>query len=139
MTNLYINEEPSALSGPWWFNDTAVSATEESEPQEALFRIEFERAEHLELHLAAANYYQFWLNGEWMGYGPAQAPHGKLSVDTCALPWKLVAEVTPDHKFEFYFAASVNDNDQGERKFQLNFPSSFNFGNKDSFQQVLLR
>ena len=92
MTNLYINEEPSALSGPWWFNDTAVSATEESEPQEALFRIEFERAEHLELHLAAANYYQFWLNGEWMGYGPAQAPHGKLSVDTWALPVAKLAD-----------------------------------------------
>ena len=58
---------------------------------------------------------------------------------TVALPWKLVAEITPDQKFEFYFAASVNDNDEGERKFQLNFPSSFNFGNKDSFQQVLVR
>lgn len=81
-----INKESLALSGPWWFNDTAVSANEESAPQEALFRIEFEQAEHLELHLAAANFYQFWLNGKWMGYGPAQTSHGKLSIDTWALP-----------------------------------------------------
>ena len=80
-----INKEV-VLSGPWWSNDAAISTTEESPPQEALFRIEFERADNLELHLAAANYYQFWLNGEWMGHGPAQAPHGRLTVDTFFLP-----------------------------------------------------
>lgn len=74
------------LSGPWWSNDTTVSTTEESAPQEAFFLVEFERADDLEFHLAASNYYQFWLNGEWMGYGPAQAPHNKLYIDRVKLP-----------------------------------------------------
>jgi alpha-L-rhamnosidase len=85
MTINNINKE-LVISGPWWTNDTPVSTTEESAPQETFFRIEFERADDLEFHLAAANYYQFWLNGEWMGYGPAQAPHNKLNIDTFALP-----------------------------------------------------
>ena len=71
-------------------------------------------------------------------FGRDQAK-GSGWIMTVALPWKLFREITPDQKFEFNFAASVNDNDQGERKYQLNFPSSFNFRNKHSFQRVLVR
>src|ERR1700678_4027305 len=77
------------ITGPWWWNDFAVDPEKEQPPQEAFFQIEFSRANDLKLHLAASDFYQFWLNGRWMGCGPARASHGRLTVDA----WELSQEV----------------------------------------------
>lgn len=74
------------LSGPWWTNDGALESQQEYPPQEALFRVEFASTGSAQLQLAAQNYYQVWLNGVWLGYGPARASHGRLTVDTWSLP-----------------------------------------------------
>ena len=74
------------LSGPWWTNDKVCDAETEYPPQEAFFRIEFSGSDAAELQLAAANFYQVWLNGTWLAYGPARASHGRLTVDTWVLP-----------------------------------------------------
>lgn len=74
------------LSGPWWHEAAAVPAEQEQPPQEALFRAEFKGGGAARLQVAAQNFYQCWLNGHWLGYGPARAPHGRLTVDEWELP-----------------------------------------------------
>ncbi len=78
----------SNLTGPWWTNNDAVNPEAEHPPQEAFFRVEFSGSGPARLHVAAQNFYQCWLNGRWLGFGPARAPHGRLTVDE----WELPAE-----------------------------------------------
>lgn len=72
----------AALSGPWWIDDAPFRAGREAPAQEALFRISFTGSGALRLRLAAGDYYQAWLNGSWLGSGPARAEHGALVIDT---------------------------------------------------------
>jgi alpha-L-rhamnosidase len=76
----------SGLSGPWWTTDTAFDPEAEYRPEEAFFRIEFGPAPEAKFRLATGGFYQFWLNGTWIGNGPARAPHGRLTVDDWDLP-----------------------------------------------------
>ena len=80
------NEKMNRLSGPWWINNDAIDPDKEEKPQEAFFRVEFEADKETVLKIAAQNFYQFWLDGAWMGYGPARASHGRLTVDAWRLP-----------------------------------------------------
>jgi alpha-L-rhamnosidase len=74
------------LNGPWWLNDSPVDAETEYPAQEAFFRIEFSGGAGAQFQLTAGDFYQVWLNGHWIGCGPARASHGRLTVDTWALP-----------------------------------------------------
>lgn len=65
------------LSGPWWTNDDGIHPEEEHPPQEAFFRAEFAGTGEARFQVAAQNFYQCWLNGRWLGYGPVRAPHGR--------------------------------------------------------------
>jgi alpha-L-rhamnosidase len=78
------------LSGPWWANNNPIDPKKEEKAQEALFRVEFETNQESAFKIAAQNFYQFWLNGEWTGYGPARASHGRLTVDEWKLPASLL-------------------------------------------------
>lgn len=80
------------LTGPWWTNDEALKPDAEHPPQETLFRAEFEGSGTARLQIAAQNFYQCWLNGHWLGYGPARASHGRLTVDEWGLPAKWCQE-----------------------------------------------
>jgi alpha-L-rhamnosidase len=94
MKQVFISSEGNALghlTGPWWLNNTAVDPEQEYPAQEAFFRIEFSAAPDLRLRLASAAFYQFWLNGHWMGCGPARASHGRLTVDEWKLPPEFLA------------------------------------------------
>lgn len=77
------------MSGPWWTNDDEIHPEEEYPPQEAFFRVEFPGADEARFQIAAQNFYQCWLNGHWLGYGPARAPHGRLTVDEWVLPAEM--------------------------------------------------
>ena len=81
------------LSGPWWPNDEPINPEEEHPPQEVFFRAEFDGAGEARFQIAAQNFYQCWLNGRWLGYGPVRAPHGRLTVDE----WVLPAEMCQEH------------------------------------------
>ena len=61
------------LSGPWWLNDSPVDLETEYPAQEAFFRIEFGSGDGAQFQLATSDYYQVWLNGHWIGCGPARA------------------------------------------------------------------
>lgn len=75
----------SQLSGPWWIDRTRFRPNREAPPSEALFRIGCTGPGRLRLRLATCDYYQVWLNGRWLGCGPARAAHGSLVVDTLDL------------------------------------------------------
>ena len=75
----------SKLTGPWWSHDSAYEATREYEPCETFFRLEFSESA-TSFALATGCFYQAWLNGNWLGYGPARASHGRLTIDRWALP-----------------------------------------------------
>ena len=81
------------MTGPWWTNDDVVNPEEEHPPEEALFRAEFNGVGEAHFQIAAQNFYQCWLNGHWLGYGPVRAPHGRLTVDE----WVLPAEWCQEH------------------------------------------
>ncbi|MEI8196963.1 MAG: family 78 glycoside hydrolase catalytic domain, partial [Phycisphaerae bacterium] len=72
--------------GPWWTNNQAIMPEAEHPAQEALFRAEFAGAGTPRMQIAAHNFYQSWLNGHWLGYGPIRASHGRLTVDEWVLP-----------------------------------------------------
>jgi lysophospholipase L1-like esterase len=55
---------------------------------------------------------------------------------TVAVQWSLFPEIAADKEFRFAFAASVNDNDRGERKIQLNFPAGMAWGNPRSYRTI---
>ena len=74
------------LTGPWWTNDEAIHPEEEHAPQESFFRVEFAGDGEARFEIAAQNFYQCWLNGHWLGYGPARASHERLTVDEWVLP-----------------------------------------------------
>lgn len=73
---------PPILAGPWWIDATAFRPGREAAPQEALFRIGFAGSGPLRLRLATTDYYQIWLNGRWLGCGPARAEHGAQIIDS---------------------------------------------------------
>jgi hypothetical protein len=52
------------LTGPWWSNDTPLTAETEQAPQEAFFRLEFP-GDAAAFSIATGCFYQAWLNGEW--------------------------------------------------------------------------
>ena len=76
----------SSLIGPWWSNDVSIDDGKECSPQEAFFRLEFSKETDVTLSIATGCFYQAWFNGHWIGYGPARAPHGKLTIDRWSLP-----------------------------------------------------
>ncbi|MFZ4775042.1 MAG: family 78 glycoside hydrolase catalytic domain [Terrimicrobiaceae bacterium] len=80
------------LSGPWWTNDKETHPEAEHSPEEAFFRAEFAGVGEALFQVAAQNFYQCWLNGHWLGYGPVRAPHGRLTVDEWAIPAGLCQE-----------------------------------------------
>ncbi|MCK6486734.1 MAG: family 78 glycoside hydrolase catalytic domain [Planctomycetes bacterium] len=75
----------TGLTGPWWIDDAPFTPTQESPGQEVLFRVAFAGPAQATLRLATSDYYQCWLNGRWLGCGPARAAHGTLTIDTIAL------------------------------------------------------
>jgi hypothetical protein len=80
------------LAGPWWPTDAAFASEEQYPPEEAFFRIEFSGTVEMTFRVASGGFYQFWLNGEWIGNGPARAPHGRLTVDEWELPAHILKE-----------------------------------------------
>ena len=74
------------LDGPYWYNNEPVEAQTEQPPQEAFFLAQFRGGSGQSLQVTAQNHYQAWLNGRWLGSGPARAPHGVLTVDEWPLP-----------------------------------------------------
>ena len=74
------------LTGFWWSNDTPINENAECDPQEAFFRLEVPRASDVSFSVATGCFYQVWFNGFWLGYGPARASHGKLTIDRWTLP-----------------------------------------------------
>lgn len=70
------------LDGPWWIDAARFRPGREAPPQEVLFRITCVGRGPLRLRLATSDYYQCWLNGRWLGCGPARAAHGELTIDT---------------------------------------------------------
>jgi hypothetical protein len=73
------------LDGPWWIDATHFRPQREAPAQEVLFRIVFSGRGPTTLRLATSDYYQAWLDGRWLGCGPARAAHGSLVVDTITL------------------------------------------------------
>ena len=76
----------SELTGPWWSNNTPIDEGVECIPQEAFLRVEFPNAREVSFSIATGCFYQMWFNGVWIGYGPARAPHGRLTIDRWVLP-----------------------------------------------------
>lgn len=76
--------------GPFWFNNTPFDPDQESTPQEALFRVRFSGTDATHALMGADSFYQCWLNGEWLAYGPARAPHGVQTIDRHELPPRLL-------------------------------------------------
>jgi alpha-L-rhamnosidase len=79
------NSKKSRLSGPWWSNSAPINTDQENSPQEAFFRVEFPSTDAVTFSIATVCFYQVWLNGVWIGYGPARASHGRLTIDRWAL------------------------------------------------------
>lgn len=73
------------LEGPWWIDNAPFDADREAPGQEALFRVSFAGPGPATVRLAAGDYWQCWLNGRWLGCGPARAAHGALNIDTIRL------------------------------------------------------
>ena len=80
------------MTGPWWTSDDEIHPEEEHPPEEAFFRVEFAGTGEARFQVAAQNFYQCWLNGRWLGYGPVRAPHGRLTVDEWVLPAEWCGE-----------------------------------------------
>jgi alpha-L-rhamnosidase len=74
------------LTGPWWSNTSPLDFSKENPPEEALFRVEFDAADDVTFSIATFCFYQVWLNGTWIGYGPARASHGRVTIDRWKLP-----------------------------------------------------
>jgi len=57
------------------------------------FRAEFDAAASAQavLRVAASTLYRAWLNGEFLGHGPARGPHGHFPVDQ----WPLAPGLLP--------------------------------------------
>ncbi len=58
------------------------------------------------LRVAAATIYRAWLNGEFLGYGPARGPHGYFRVD----PWDLSGKLRPGENLVAIEVAGYNAN-----------------------------
>ena len=81
------------MTGPWWTSDDPINPETEHAPQEAFFRAEFAGDGMARFRIAAQSFYQCWFNGHWLGYGPARAPHGRLTIDEWELPCDLAQEI----------------------------------------------
>jgi hypothetical protein len=87
MHTFTVSSSVGQLSGPWWHNDSSFESEREYPPQEAFFRLEFS-GRAASFAIATGCFYQVWLNGVWLGFGPARASHGRLTIDR----WNLPAE-----------------------------------------------
>jgi len=74
------------LNGPYWFHNDPIDPLVEHTPQEAVFLTRFSGRNDCSVKITAQNQYQVWLNGQWLGAGPARAPHGVMTVDEWRIP-----------------------------------------------------
>jgi alpha-L-rhamnosidase len=102
------------IPGPFWCDNEPFDPDKESAPREGLFRVRFSGTEATHVFMAAETSYQCWLNGEWLAYGPARAPHGVQTVDRHELPPRLLRAANELAVQVFWEGIFINDHTLGQ-------------------------